>query len=84
MAEIYDERIAYKHGIEVPDNEVIELHGFCDCSACNYRKQYCNGLRNQVTLTIKDKNKLNEARKIITDWKCNSKQHFHKTTYLSL
>ena len=84
MAEIHNERIAYKHGIENPDNEVLELHGFCDCSYCNYRKKYNRGLRNQVTVTVYDKNHIEEAKKLIQNWKCGIKQHTFKICYINM
>lgn len=84
MGKLVFDRIAYKNGIMKPENQVIEFHAFCDCDRCNYRKNYIkNGLRNQLTVTIKDKNRLIEAKEFIHNWKCRKKDHTFETEYVT-
>lgn len=83
MADINMERICYKHGIEKPKNKLIEIHGFCDCSACKLRRQTVNkGLRNTITATVENKNRIEEAREFVRNWKCNKKEYTFKTEYV--
>ena len=83
MGRLAFDRICYKHGIEKPENKMIELHVFCDCDICNYRKASINnGLRNQLTVTVENESKLTEAKKFIRNWKCGKKEYLFKTEYV--
>lgn len=83
MADIYMDRVCYKHGIEKPENELIEIHGFCDCDRCKWRKQSVNkGLRNTITATVEHKDRLEEAKEFVRNWKCNKREHTFKTEYV--
>lgn len=83
MADLYMERICYKHGIEKPENKMIELHGFCDCSRCKTRMETVNkGLRNTITVTVENENRLEEAKEFLQNWKCNKKEHTFKIEYV--
>ena len=42
MGQLVSDRVCYKHGVIKPENKMIELHAFCDCARCNYRKAYIN------------------------------------------
>ena len=80
MGKLVLDRIAYKNGIIKPENKVIELYAFCDCDRCNYRKNFIkSGLRNQLTVTIKDKTRMIEAKEFIRNWKCCKKDHTFRT-----
>ena len=84
MGKFLFDRICYKHGIVKPENKVIELHAICECEKCNYRRKYLqDGLPNQLTVTIEDKNKLNKAKDFICDWKCNKQQRSVKAEYVN-
>lgn len=83
MGQLVSDRVCYKHGVVKPENKMIELHAFCDCGMCNYRKAYINnGLRNQLTVTIENENKMTEAKKFIRNWKCGKKEYTFKTEYV--
>ena len=59
MGQLVFDRVCYKHGVTKPENKMIELHAFCNCDRCNYRKACINnGLRNQLTVTIENENKM--------------------------
>lgn len=84
MGQLVFDRICYKHGIVKPENEVVELHAFCDCDRCNYRKNFINNvLRNQLTVTVKDKSRIIEAKEFIRNWKCGKEKHVFKTKYVT-
>ncbi len=84
MAKIYMERICYRHGVVKPENKVIELHGFCECSTCKWRQQYINhGLRNVITVTIKNEDRLSEAKEFIGSWKCGKQDYTFKREYIT-
>lgn len=77
------DRVCYKHGIVKPENKVIELHAFCDCGMCNYIKASINnGLKNQLTVTIENENKMTEAKEFIRNWKCGKKEYTSKIEYV--
>ncbi len=44
MGQLVSDRVCYKHGVIKPENKMIELHAFCDCARCNYRKAYINSM----------------------------------------
>lgn len=84
MATLYMDRIAYRNGIEKQENKVIELHGFCDCNKCKYRRlNMKNGLRNRITVTVENENRLNEAVKFIKNWKCNKDTYTADVEYVN-
>lgn len=83
MANIFMERICYKKGIEKAENKLLELHAFCECDACKSRRQTVNkGLRNEITVTVENASRLEEAKEFIKKWKCNKKEHTFKTEYI--
>lgn len=78
------DRICYSKGVVKPKNKRIELHAVCDCDRCNSRKNsLSHGLRNQLTVTIKDKSKMIEAEEFIRNWKCSKKEYTLKTEYVT-
>lgn len=84
MGKLVFDRIAYKNSIMKSANQVIEFHAFCDCDRCNYRKNFIkNGLRNQLTVTIKDRTRMIEAKEFICNWKCCKKDHTFETEYVT-
>lgn len=84
MGQFLFDRICYSKGIVKPENKRIELHAFCDCDGCNYRKNFINnGLRNQLTVSIKDESKIIEAKEFIRNWKCNKSEYSLKPEYVS-
>lgn len=70
MAKLMFDRVCYEHGIVKPENMCIELHAVCDCGYCN-----CYRLRNELTITVKNKNRQKEAIEFIENWKCGKKEH---------
>lgn len=83
MGQLVSDRVCYKHGIVKPENKMIELHAFCDCGMCNYRKASINnGLKNQLTVTIENENKMTEAKEFIRNWKCGKKEYTSKIEYV--
>ena len=83
MGQLVSDRVCYKHGSVKPENKVIELYAFCDCGMCNYRKASINnGLKNQLTVTIENENKMTEAKEFIRNWKCGKKEYTSKIEYV--
>ncbi|WP_147354168.1 hypothetical protein [Clostridium sp. AF32-12BH] len=83
MGEFLFDRVCYRHGIVKPENKLIELHAICNCKKCSYRqKLYKNSLRNQLTVTVKDKNKIGKAKEFIRTWECNKQQRSIKAEYV--
>lgn len=83
MAKITFDRVCYRHGIEKTENKCIELHAFCNCGACSYRKMFVNkGLPNQLTVTVTDESKVEEAKDYISNWKCGQKEHTSEAQYV--
>ena len=83
MGQLVSDRVCYMHGIVKPENKMIELYAFCDCSMCNYRKAFINnGLKNQLTVTIENENKITEAKEFIRNWKCGKKEYTSKIEYV--
>lgn len=84
MGQFLFDRICYAKGIVKPKNKRIELHAFCDCDRCNGRKKSLyHGLRNGLTVTIKDEGKVIEAEEFIRNWKCDKSEYSLKPEYVS-
>jgi hypothetical protein len=84
MGQFLFDRICYSNGIVKPENKRIELHAVCDCDRCNGRKNSLyHGLRNGLTVTIKDEGKIIEAEEFIRNWKCNKNEYSLTPEYVS-
>ena len=79
------ERICYRHGIVKPENKCVEIHKTCKCEKCTDRRLHGwkgHNFRNNLPVTVINKNKLNKARDFAEKWKCDKDDYDGKVEYV--
>ena len=74
-------RICYEGGNSVTGKKIYELHAFCTCTACQYRKEWRKEPRNGATATTKDISKINAVSEFLKNWTCEDGSRNLKTVY---
>lgn len=77
--ECYDIRECKEHGNKNGET-LYELHFWCKCDPCNHRFKFTRGTRNEVTVTIKNKELIPEIVNNYKNISCGSLQQL-KTQY---
>lgn len=82
------ERIVYKGGIVRPKNKGIEIKCTCECDDCKCRYEYSKhreigkvSFPNQLSITVWNEDKIDEAVKFSEEWKCKNGRKELKTEY---
>ena len=82
MMECYDIRECKEHGLKNGE-AIYELHFWCKCERCNWRFEYTKGTRNEITVTTKHKNNIDNIIKEYESTSCNSLEQL-KIQYVNI
>lgn len=82
-------RIVYKGGIVKSENEGIEINCRCECYSCKQRYEYSKyrehrnvNLRNEASIVVWNKDKLNKAMEFAKNWRCKDGSKALATEYI--
>lgn len=81
-------RIVYKGGIVRPENKGIEINCRCECDGCKSRYEYSKyrehrnvSLKNEVSITVWNREKIDEAVEFAGKWQCKDGREELKTEF---
>jgi hypothetical protein len=79
---LFDIRECYRNGIVKEQDKLYEFHVFCECDKCKWRYKYLKEPRNQLTITTDSKDKFNQIKEFIENWKCKDGDKNLPTEYI--
>lgn len=75
-------RMYYRHGIELPENKIFELHKMCDCSGCVHSSNsIIRKRRNAITAYAKTEAEIDKMKAALMQWTCADKYKDLPTVY---